>query len=833
MPIREIQNIFSLGELDPKLVSRADIDMYYKGARKARNVLVIPQGGLIRRFGQLYQFTVVDTGDANEPIVVYTEVNGIVFDFSPTKSFLVVARPNDRTGTPGVSFDIYLNNVLQSTETTTDYTIAQINDLYFLRAQDRVIILHQDVQPKELVRGANDTTWTLTDIDFAYYPAYDFSIIDGVSYRGATDTFTPSATSGAGITLTGSSAFFTAGHVGGIFIGGGGVLRITAVNAGGTIATGDTVEDFTSTAAIKGINALLLGVAWGDYTGGTPAGKDRGWPSRGEFFQNRLVLARTPVLPNFVSFSSSGDFYNFDDSESLDTNAFSISIGNDGNDEVIDVVGARVMVIIGLSGIYTSSLFVDLPITPGTAFLNEQDKSGADDVRAQVLDNQIFFVDDNKQKINAIQYDITSGTVNVIDASLYSPQLIDEPLHTAVYRPQNANGSFLLVANTDGTLAIFQSLINQQVQGWTLCTTQGSFRKVFASKDNAYALVERRIGTGATTAGAIDNVYIGNPDFESYVDITAASASAATDVTLFSQDDEYLLIGHQMPFYRIDVTLNTVASATIAPTFEYLDKVGNWTTFTPTDGTTGFSVAGVVSWSLDTDTPDWAPLDIRLYLPQGASLPLDTINGPVRKFWMRIRRTANTLATSPIENTILVNTATRLYIEKLDFNEYADSVEATTSNSAGLVANLNHLQGQQVYALVDDVPEGPFFVNATSQITVSGQSSDVRVGLNYIPQIVPMPVVAKQYFSQNVYNPKHIKGVFVDYFESLNITVDGFEIPQLSLNNFTLDQTPIPVTGFFDVTTMTGWDPRVEIEISQELPQPMTLLGLGYRLEVS
>jgi len=829
MPIRELQNVFSLGELDPKLLARADFEGYYKGARVARNMLIQPQGGSSRRFGTTYVSTMINVADANSPITDADTINGIVFNFSPEKTFVIIMRANS---TSSSAFEIYLDGALQTTVSTGTYPAVNIKDVQLLHAQNRIIVLHEDIQPHELVR-TNDTTWSLTAITFANRPTYDFSIIDGTSYRGGSDTFTPSATSGTGITLTGSSAFFTAGHVGGLFVGGGGVMRITSVNAGGTIATGDTIESFNSTSAIKGSRALLEEVAWGNSSGGTPAGADRGWPSRGDFFQNRLVLGRTLAIKNFVSFSDSGDFYNFDDSEALDTNSFSLSVNSGGNDEVQDIVGARVLVVLGASSIYSSSMFLDKPVTASTIFLNEQDSSGADALGAKILDNQVFYVDSNKQKINAAQYDIAGGSINVIDASLFSPQAVNAPVSTSVYRPETNDGSFLMVANTDGQLSIFQSLVSQQVQGWTINSTRGRVKHTFSNGDTGVLIVERNIGTGTTTAGTLTNVYTANRDFQSFTDITAAAADAGTDVTLFNAENEYLLIGHDQPFYRLAVTLNTAASATIAPTFEYLNADGAWTTFSVTDGTTGFSAAGTILWSLDADTPEWSPINIEDYLTGGAVMPEDTIGIPEAKFWIRIRRTAETLVTAPIEDQILTNTATRLYLENVDFSVYTDGSESTTSNSVGLVTGLDHLQGMQVYALVDGAPDGPHFVDASGEITVSVESSDVKVGLNYIPRLVPMPVVGREFYSQNVYNPKHIKGVFVDYFESLNVTVNGLEVPALHLNNFILDQRPVAQTGFYEVSPMSGWNPRTQIEISQSLPQPMTIIGIGYRLEIS
>lgn len=975
MPFRQIQTSFTSGEIDPILLARGDIEYYYKGGKRLRNVLALPQGGVTRRFGTNYVYTVVDTFDGSY-VVDETLVKGVVFEYSITDTFLIILRPHAVAGADAVAADIFRNGVQQPVFIVGNYNSADIADMYLLVAQDRVIILHPNYQPRELRWNAPTTPnmWTSQALTFAYVPTFDFSLKDGTTYRGPTDTFTPSATSGVGITLTAVNAVFTAGHVGGLFFGNGGVFRITSVNAGGTVATGDTVEAFTSTAAIKGVNALLTESAWGDFTpaGVPPVGYNRGWPSVGEFFQNRLVLANSPSNPAVVWFSDAGDFLNFDDSEGLDTNSFALGIGSDGTDEVYELVGSRTLMVLGASSLYSSSLLADTPITPSTAFITEQDERGTADLRAYLLDNMVFFVDTNTQRINMAAYDLATSKVLVEDASIISAHLIDNPVDLSVYRPANNNGSILMVTNADGTLTLYQSLASQNVSAWTQSSTRGTFAKCFAEEDNAWALVKRSISTGLTTAGNIDNVYTANTDFEGFTDVTSAAASAALDVDVFTLEGDYILFGNECPFYRIAITLNTNANADCVLTWEYLNNEGLWIAFTPTDGTAGFTGGGTVVWDLDTDTPEWAPWDVRDYLPPGASLPENTLTRSPIKFWVRARRTApgiidkamlansaftsftyitdslsnaalnktffvddgdflvighrskfdilnvvlatnasadtfpifhylssagtwlnfnptadgtagftgngaitwNTalmgdwvpmtvdsvpdlywiriqrnqpvlgvspieqtiymdITTPPVEDTLLINNELRLYVESLDFTSYMDSQESTTSNANGLVSNLDHLVGNQVYARVDGVPQGPFFVSALGQITVDSQSTDVQVGINFKPEVVPMPVVSRAFFEQNVYQPKHIKAVYVDYYKSLGVVVDGFEIPDLSIDNFTLNQTPIPVTNFWEFTPMKGWNPRTEVVISQNLPLPMTIIGVGYKVEVS
>ena len=969
MAVRQIQSTFSFGELDPKLYAKVDFAGYFKGARKLRNVMVIPQGGVKRRFGTDFTDTVKDRA-VNVPISDASKINGTVFDFSRTKTFLIILRPEDEAMSDDMGIDIYLDEAIVATVNTAEYTADEIENIYLLRAQDRVILLHKEHQPQELVRGANDATWTLTPITFANFPVFDFSLIDGTSYRGAADTFTPSATSGVGITLTGSGAFFTAGHVGGLFIGGGGIMRITAVNAGGTVATGDTEADFDSTAAIKGANALLQEVAWGDYTGGTPAGSNRGWPSLGTFFQFRMMLANSLSLNNLIWSSAQGDFYNFDDSAATDLDGFAIGLGSNGNEEIQSLVGTKALVGIGFTGIYSTSLFIDQPITPGNAFMNEQARDGGSNIDAQVVDNQIFYVDENQQQIRSAQYDINTSSYNVVDASILSPQLVNDPQSTASFSPKNNDGNFYMITNVDGSLGVYQSLIAQSVQAWSLSTTRGSFKKIFSSRSECYALVRRSFNTGeiATVDGFADNIYTANQEFEAYVDVTVAAQSNAVDLGIFTRDKDYLVIGHEAPFNRVAFALDTVCNTSILPTFEYLDNTGNWTSFAPTDGTSGFTANGTINWNLDNDTPNWFPQNLEeitgINLPGEASVPdtqfwmrirrnvlgpidvafivdpafniftnvtpqlsdpatdatlfsqdneylligqdeqfeilnialntvssadiaptfefldstntwvtfvptdnttgftvagsitwsaaaltnwaLAAVNGNPDKYWIRIRRTENTVGTPPIEDTIFldvvttpveetvfINSEDRVLIEKVDFNEYTDSTKTTTSDANGLVTGLDHLCGQMIYATVDSTPEGPYFVDATGSVTISTASADVKVGINYIPEIEPMPLVAQQQFTETVYQPKHLKTIYIDYFESLGVLVNGQEVPTLSLNNFVLDQTPIPASSFHEITPMRGWNPRGRNIISQDLPLPMTIIGVGYRMEIS
>ncbi|WOC39347.1 tail fiber domain-containing protein [Polaribacter sp. HL-MS24] len=132
-------------------------------------------------------------------------------------------------------------------------------------------------------------------------------------------------------------------------------------------------------------------------------------------------------------------------------------------------------------------------------------------------------------------------------------------------------------------------------------------------------------------AGAFANPSIG---LVNGADQLAAFISSASDVGIFSNDNETLTVGLTSKFEEIEFLFDTPASGGgIAPTFEYSTGVGTWLPFTPTDGTNGMQNSGVLAW-LSDDTPSW--------VASGGN------------YLVRITRTKNNLTTTPIEEIIKV-----------------------------------------------------------------------------------------------------------------------------------------------------------------------------------
>jgi len=314
MPLKTIHNTFTKGELDPTLLARVDIDIYTKGARRLRNMVALWTGAATIAPGTTYTDMMIDRENANAVITDADYINIVDFLYDATEqiTYTIVLRASNAVS----AFDIYYDDTFQVTVTGAPYTLAQIKDVHFAVGHDRILILHKSVPIGQLIRGASHILWTLSVVTPTVNPTFDYTVLGGTQYRVAGFTFTLAALTGTGIALTASAAIFDSGHVDGLFRAGAGLARITAVNAAGTIATVTIIDDFLILVH-TGVLSSLKEKMWHDASvvGAAPAGANRGFPSRGVFYLNRLMLGHNSALKNICAISTAGVYDDFDDSD--------------------------------------------------------------------------------------------------------------------------------------------------------------------------------------------------------------------------------------------------------------------------------------------------------------------------------------------------------------------------------------------------------------------------------------------------------------------------------------------------------------------------------------
>lgn len=192
---RHIVTAFLAGEYSPLLGGRVDSDQLKFGLETCENWLPIAEGPLVKRpgFGK-----VCDAAPTAGWLTAFrrSAANEYAVEWSDLKARFFTNGARIETS-PGVAYEI-----------TTPYTAAEAPALSMQQSFDRQYIDHADHAPSALRRDSATTfaieTTTLKNGPFA----------DGNSDESI--TLTASGTTGA-ITLTASSAIFTAGHVGALF----------------------------------------------------------------------------------------------------------------------------------------------------------------------------------------------------------------------------------------------------------------------------------------------------------------------------------------------------------------------------------------------------------------------------------------------------------------------------------------------------------------------------------------------------------------------------------------------------------------------------------------
>jgi hypothetical protein len=195
---------------------------------------------------------------------------------------------------------------------------------------------------------------------------------------------------------------------------------------------------------------------------------------------------------------------------------------------------------------------------------------------------------------------------------------------------------------------------------------------------------------------------------------------------------------------------------------------------------------------------------------------------------------ALTISSAGVNSTVIPwPIVSQLALEEVDFTVKTDSsTSQTLSPASTTVTGLDHLNGQVVQIMADSfrIPDQIVF---NGQITLPQAASSVQVGLKYESKLVPLPP-ALPLVPGMLYKPRHIRDMYISYYETVGATIQGFNIPVQQMQQVVLGAPVVPQTGTFDYTLMEGWDGATppDIEIVQDGPLPMTILALSYILEV-
>lgn len=522
-----IQNNFKLGEISPILYARED-SINFNGAKRLRNVLVLPQGGVRRRFGTRY---IANLTSLQSNFALYKP---FFFDHQDGNKYLLLFTP--------LAITIFHNDAIVATVVTT-YTSTDIPLLDVAQSNDLVFIVCRGHVPAILKRTVAHATWALTAATFTHLPAYDFKknydTFTFTVFASGTSTVLPASANLVGqyVRIECSAAVFTnTDYEQALWLGGGATIRMT---------------NYVSTTAIIGYiikvfddKCIILDSTLSDAARVLPGqsvvltekmfSAARGWPEKVAFFQNRVWFARTASLPGLVvgssynGFSSNGNTgqLNFDDSRVLETSAISTVLYGQRSTIVNQITSFKSLLIFTTSGVYTTALDLYEPLTPlNINYVNLQSADITNDMKPQILDNNVVFFDKGGSRVKTLLVNDDGKNYYASTLNILAPHVVNQPYSSAVYNASSTiDGSYLFVTNlstdiaTRGTLATYNLIPEQGITAWTLHETGTDkalegFRHVVSDGETVYFIVERLINGNSV-------IYLEKLDFNYLTDCT-------------------------------------------------------------------------------------------------------------------------------------------------------------------------------------------------------------------------------------------------------------------------------------------------------------------------
>lgn len=442
---------FTAGELSPDLLGRVDLNSYNNGAQILENVFIEPTGGIHRRPGLQYIATLSGKGRL------------ISYEQDSTNAYLLIIQNNQTL--------IYKDDSLYTT-LSTPWQSNQLGQICWTALDNGLIVVHPDIAPQRFV--LNNGTWHVETFQFLATDNY----IHQPYHRFGADQITISASASSGTTnLTASADLFVSRHLNQPIKLADGYVKITnitdAKHATGTVLK--TLSDEESLAATR-------------YWGEVAFNDIHGWPVSVATYQRRLVFGGSKKLPNTLWFSQTDDMSNFEEGDSLDSDAITFSLTSDKSNKICALFAGRHLQIFTTSAEWMAS---GEPLTPASIQLRRQTQVGSPDTRFVPpigIDGATIFAAANGKEIREFLFSDLEGIYQATDLSLLAHHVINNPVDMAYDKYMRQ--AYIIMQ--DGTMSALTSFRAEDMQSWTRHQTEGKFECVTVSGQNTYFITQRR-----------------------------------------------------------------------------------------------------------------------------------------------------------------------------------------------------------------------------------------------------------------------------------------------------------------------------------------------------
>ena len=468
--IVQFQTNFSVGELDPLLRARTDLQQYQNALETAENVTIQPQGGASRRAGLEF---IHNLGSS------YTSFKLIPFEFSVNDSYLLVVVTGAILVFKGGVLQTNINGTGNTYIAVPAITAGMINELNFTQAVDTLILVHEDLQPQRIVRNS-DTSWTVGALPLTNVPKYAYTI----TTTSGTNQLTVSGADG-NIDVTASSGTFASTDVD----------QYINVTPFGRLR----IVDFVSTSKVRAYCEVPLfnsdNIPAADYEferGYEDVVVHRGFPRSAAFHESRLYFGGSKSRPNTIWGSKVIDFFNFDVGTALDDESVEATINTNQLIVIVNLNPGQDLQIFSTGGEFIVAQAANEPVTPANFLIKPQSRLGSrPGVPVEDLGGATIIVQRQGKSLISFQFTDSTASYGSQPLSVLSSHLLNDPTDLSIRRATSTDETdrLFLVNGGDGSMAVYSILQAQNVIAPSRFTTDGEFVAVANELSDTFVIV--------------------------------------------------------------------------------------------------------------------------------------------------------------------------------------------------------------------------------------------------------------------------------------------------------------------------------------------------------
>jgi hypothetical protein len=520
------------GEIAPKYYGRSDLQIFYKGLRRARNFTTESAGGAFFRYGfyfasktrdnlpaWLLEFRYTDStsftlefttnairfysndgqvrfaaqaitaiSQANPAVVTYTGadtfangdrvwISGVVGMTQVNNQEFTVAGVNtgantfQLSGVNSTAFTAYASggSIEKIMEVTTTYAEADIPFLKIAQEKNVMYLAHPSYNPKKLTY-TSPTSWAFADHAPVRRSRQNAQVISAISLANP-----------AVLTYTGSDSFSN-GDI--VYISG--AAGMTEVNE----------LEFTVAGVNAGANTFQLSgldsTGYASYTGGgivrrvvtaaAPFLSAGEYPGAVGFYERRLYYGGSNNRPNTLYGSMAGDQDDFtlqistaagakpEDDEGIEYAIFGATRIEwlRGTDKFL-AVGANNDILLASGGI-------DDVITPSSISIKPTNSFGAADTNAVGRGSLLYYLQNDTETMRSFEYSFEQDSYVPINRNEVASHINVSGIRQFDYL--EGNNDVLWAAKNNGDLVGMTVSSTESVSGWHLHSTNGDFKSV-------------------------------------------------------------------------------------------------------------------------------------------------------------------------------------------------------------------------------------------------------------------------------------------------------------------------------------------------------------------